>query len=223
MRLFGFGKERKKEKAPEDSVWTPTFKEELKQCFCFPELNDEILVVDEGFHPVWYFCTYFYASAWEYYELGRSVSVFEENIKVEFFRESAKSAGDYHFEDTSFGTEADVVSRIEGLPHTLYTVSCQAFEDFVNGSQKIAWHHNGRELRAGDKVYVSRYIRDDGAEYRDVDGHTGTVIYRFQSERPFIKLDEEIRDCRIFRDGIHMLTECGVFTEFPVTEKCQFQ
>lgn len=220
MNFFGLEKGRK---IVEDSIWTPTSKEELKQRFCSPICNDEILVVDVAFHPVWYFHTYFYASGWEYYEVGRGVSIFADNVKMEIFRENAKNTGDYHYEDISFGTEAEIISLIEALPQTLYIVSCRVFEEFINKDQKMTWQHNGKALHAGDKVYVSRYIRDDGAEYRDVDGHMGTIIYHFQSNHPFIKLDEEIKDCRIFWDGVHTITECGAFIEFPLTTKCQLK
>lgn len=221
MKLFGLVRKRKN--AGVDSAWKPISKEELKKRFCSPRTNDELLVVDEERQPVWYFRTYYYASAWEYYEVGRSVSVFADNEKKEIFREYAQNIGDYCYEDASFGKEADMMDQIEGLPKKMYAVSCDVFEDFVNRNQKIAWQHNGMELRAGDKIRINHYFGDDGAEYVDVAGHAATVSYRFKSNKPFMKFDQEIRNCRIFRDGIHKITICGSTMELPITDKCSIK
>ena len=220
MKIFGFGKGRKKEEMVEDSIWSPISKAELQHRFSFPKRNDEILVVDENYRPVWYFRTYYYASAWEYYEIGRSVSVFADNEKKEIFREDADNIGEYQYEDASFGTKANVMEEIEALPENIYVMSCGAFEDFVNRNQRMSWQHHGMTLHAGDQVHVKRCTRGDGAEYVDAAGRTAMVLYRFHNGQPAMKFDEEIQNSRVFRDGIHTITICGLTAELPLTDGC---
>lgn len=221
MKLFGFAKKKKTGAA--DTTWMPITKQELRKRFQSPQANDSLLIVDGERQPLWYFRTYYYASAWECYEVGRSVSVFADNEKKEIFRESAKNVGDYRYEDTSFGTESGICALIEELPEAIYAVSCNAFEDFVNRNQKASWQHNGMEIHAGSKIQVSRYNDENGAEYPDAAGRTATVLYRFQRQKPVIAFDKAIQDCRIFRNGIHTSTVCGSTTEMPLTDNCSIE
>lgn len=218
MRLFGFAKKGKAEKT--DDIRRTITRQELKNRFLSPQANDCILAVDEEYRPVWYFRTYYYASAWEYYETGRSVSVFADNEKKEVFREYANNVGEYRYEDVSFGTENCVMEQIEALPEKIYVMSCDTFEEFVNRNQKMSWQHHDITLHAGDRIHVKHCIRDDGAEYMDAAGRTATVLYRFHSRQPAIKFDGGIKDSRVFRDGVHAVTICGLTTELPLTDKC---
>lgn len=221
MKLFGLTKQRKVE--VEDVIWRSVTKQELIKRFQYPYGDDQILVVNAEHQPVLYFRAYYYASAWEFYEIGRSVSVFADNKKKVIFLEDAKNTRDYQYEDISFGKETEVLSFLNQLECDLYTVSEHDYEDFVNRNHKMAWQHNGITIHSGEKIHVNSYIAEDNAQYPDINGNDATVVYRFCNDKPFLHFEDDIKNCRVFRDGVHMVTICGSMRELPLTDNCSIE
>lgn len=151
------------------------------------EPGGNFLILTKNMQPAMFAYGKIYVEGPQTYKGGRYIYGYEDGVSKLLLCEDAKCVDGFGYQDLSEGSEAEVEDFVRNLHGNLFIMSVKNYEKYINKESAVFWIYGDMPLKAGRSVIITKLIMQ-GQHYPEYDEKEGTILYRFGSNEPKIKL-----------------------------------